>query len=120
MKPHLDGLNWRKVLKFKSNFSEFIFWQTAAGIAAIIIAIIVLSLIYRNNSNFANELMKIFASRVLFTGIIILIFNIVLSYFGLKSSFSKIENLPSARIMISVMTFIWMLIVIILTGMIWL
>lgn len=120
MKLPSDGWNWRKALKCKNNFSVYALWQTASGIFAIIFSIIILSLIYQNKSSFTNELLLLLNSRILFIGIIILVLNLLLSYFILKKSISQLENTRNVKLIISSMTFIWMVLVMILTGIIWL
>jgi hypothetical protein len=107
-------------LKNDKVYKEFLFAQFFAGIAAVISGVVGLTMIYKMDRGFFSGLFSLLGSKVAAAGLAIIILNLVISYFGLKGSFNKINNIPGAKLMITIVTFVWMTIVTILAGAVWL
>lgn len=114
------GLNWRIALKFKDEFTEFLVSQALAGAAAVMCALVGLTLIYKPEVGFFVGFFEILGTRVAFAGFFIIILNIILTYFGLKKQFDKINKVAGVKLMISVITYVWLTIVTVLAGAVWL
>lgn len=107
-------------MEIKDKFKEFIVAQTVAGLVAVISGIIGLTLIYKMSSGFSGGFFSILFSKIAIAGLAILAFNFILSYYGLKNNFNKVENIPGAKLMITVITFMWLTIVTVISGAVWL